>query len=145
MKALIALLCLLPAAAMAQDTVVTLPDNLVGFIVQTLFLVVSGVITVFLPILLNKLVKRYNLQIEREQRDALKATFTNAAGGLLQNLGERARGLKLDVHNPDIASAVARALEGAPDAIKSAGLDEREIARRILEKIPQIPSAPAAK
>jgi hypothetical protein len=135
-------LALAATSALAQDTdtIVTMPDTLIGFLVQMLFLIISGIIAVFLPILLTKLAARFNLEIEHEKRDALQTTFTNAAGGLLQKLGEDARTLRIDVKNPDLAAAVNRALKGAPDALKWAGLSEAEIARRILEKIPQVPS-----
>lgn len=131
-------LALLAAPAFAQDTTVMLPETLVGFIVQVLFLVISGVIAVFLPVVLTRLAAKYGLQIEQEKRDALQTTLTNAAGGLLQRLGDEALTLKVDLKNPAVRDAVDRALKGAPDALKWAGLSEQEIARRILEKLPQI-------
>lgn len=125
-------------AAFAQDTFVTLPDTFVGFVLQIAFLVISGVIAVFLPILLTRMAQKFNLTIEQEKRDALQVTLTNAAGGLLQQLGERAKTVKINVGDPAVKAAVDRVLKGAPDAVKWAGLSEAEIARRVLEKIPQI-------
>jgi hypothetical protein len=134
-------LALLTVPAFAQDTTVALPDTLIGFLVQMLFLIVSGVIAIFLPLVLTRLAAKYGLQIEQEKRDALQVTFTNAAGGLLQRLGDEARNLRVDLKNPAVADAVNRALKGAPAALKWAGLSEEEIARRILEKLPQIQAA----
>lgn len=126
------------AAAYAQDTTVALPDTLIGFVLQIAFRVVSGVIAIFLPLVLTRLATKYGLQIEQEKRDALQVTLTNAAGGLLQKLGERAAALRFDAGDPALKAAIDRVLQGAPDAVKWAGLSEAEIARRILEKVPQI-------
>jgi hypothetical protein len=131
-------------AAFAQDTVVALPDTLVGFVLQIAFLVISGVIAIFLPVLLTKLAGKFNLQIEQEKRDALQVTLTNAAGGLLQKLGDRAKTLRFDTGDPAMAAAINRVLASAPDAVKWAGLSEAEIAKRILEKIPQIEASSGA-
>lgn len=138
LPAALVVLLALTSAALAQDTTVALPDTLVGFVIQIAFLVVSGVIAVFLPILLTKLATKFNLQIEQAKRDALQVTLTNAAGGLLQQLGERAKTVKIDVRDPAMKAAIDRVLAGAPDAVKWAGLTEAEIAKRILEKLPQI-------
>jgi hypothetical protein len=115
----------------------------VEFVLPILLTVISGVIAVGLPIVLTKLAAKFGLQIEQQKRDALQVTLTNAAGGLLQRLGDEAKTLKLDVKDARLADAINRVVKGAPDALKWAGLDEREIARRILEKIPQI-EAPKA-
>lgn len=130
----------LAAAALAQDTTVGI-SPLVDFVLPILLTVISGIISIGLPIILTKLAARYNLQIEQARRDALQVTLTNAAGGLLQKLGDRARTLQLDVRNPDVAEAVQRVVQGAPDALKWAGLTQDEIARRVLEKLPQISGA----
>lgn len=129
--------------AHAQETAVSVAP-LVDFVQPILLTLISGVVTVGLPIVLTRLSQRYGLQIEQEKRDALQVTFTNAAGGLLQKLGDQARTLKVDMRNPDVAAAVGRALRGAPDALRWAGLSEEEIARRILEKLPQIAPPPVA-
>lgn len=128
--------------AHAQDTTVSVAP-LVDFVLPVLQTLISGVLAIGLPIVLTRLSQRYGLQIEQEKRDALQVTFTNAAGGLLQKLGDQARTLKVDMRNPDVAAAVGRAMRGAPDALRWAGLSEEEIARRILEKLPQIGPAPS--
>jgi hypothetical protein len=138
--AALAVLCL-PALALAQDDTAVSVAPLVDFVLPILFTVISGIVTVMLPILLTKLATKFNLQIEQEKRDALQVTFTNAAGGLVQALGDRARLLKIDVGNPHVRDAIARALQGSPEALLWAGLSSEEIARRILEKIPQITQA----
>jgi hypothetical protein len=122
-------------AAFAQDTVITADAGLVDFAADVLMLVVSAIIAVFLPVVLTRLASKYGLQIEQEKRDALQVTLTNAAGGLIQKLGASAKGLKVDVHNAELADAIARVQRSAPDALKWAGLSEAEIARRILEKV----------
>lgn len=128
--------------AHAQETAVSVAP-VVEFVLPILQTLISGVLAIGLPIVLTRLSQRYGLQIEQEKRDALQVTFTNAAGGLLQKLGDQARTLKVDMRNPDVAAAVGRALRGAPDALRWAGLSEEEIARRILEKLPQIGPAPS--
>jgi hypothetical protein len=124
--------------AFAQDTTVALPETLIGFVTQIAFLVISGVVAVFLPVILTRLASKYGLQIEQEKRDALQVTLTNAAAGLLQKLGAKAATARIDVGNPEMKAAIDRVLASAPDAVKWAGLSEAEIAKRILEKIPQI-------
>jgi hypothetical protein len=126
------------------DTTVALPETLIGFAIQIAFLVISGVLAVFLPIVLTKLATKYGLQIEQEKRDSLQVTLTNAAGGLLQKIGDHARAARIDVGDPAMKAAIDRVLAGAPDAVKWAGLSEAEIARRILEKIPQIENTSGA-
>lgn len=132
---LAAALTMFGLAAHAQDTVVIADAGMIDFVTQILMLVIAGIITTFLPILLTRLAARYGLQIEQEKRDALQTTLTNAAGGLLQRLGDEAKGMKLDLRNAALADAVRRAQAGAPDALKWAGLSQEEIARRILEKV----------
>lgn len=129
-------------AAGAQDTAVGIAP-VVDFVLPILLTIVTTMIGVFLPIVLTKLAAKYNLQIEQQKRDALQVTFTNAAAGLIQKLGDEAKTLKMNIQNPDVRVAVNRALQGAPDALRWAGLNEQEIARRILEKIPQVQPAPA--
>ena len=129
------------SSAMAQDASVSLPSNLVEFLVQIIFLVVSGVIATFLPIILARLAKKFKLEIEQEKRDSLQTTLTNAAAGLIKRLGDEAVNLKVDVKDPNLAEAVKRVLRGAPDAVKWAGLTEQEIAKRVLEKVVLIHSS----
>lgn len=124
--------------AYAQDTVVGVDASLIDFLLQIILLVVSAIITIFLPIVLKRMADKYGLQIEAEKRDALQVTFTNAAAGLLMRLGDRAKSLKVDVRSPELADAIRRVQAGAPDALKWAGLNEQEIARRIIEKVPQV-------
>ena len=143
MRMILALILMTPALAgmaLAQDTTVSV-SPLVDFVLPILLTIISGIISVGLPVILTKLAARYNLQIEQAKRDSLQTTLTNAAGGLLQKLGDRARELKVDLKNPDIAEAVQRVVQGAPDALKWAGLTQHEIASRVLEKLPQIGAA----
>lgn len=143
--AAVVLLQVLATAALAQDTSTAVSVSpLIDFVLPILLTIISGVISIGLPSILTKLAARYNLQIEQAKRDALQTTLTNAAGGLLQKLGDRARTLELDVRNPDVAEAVQRVVQGAPDALKWAGLTQDEIARRVLEKLPQIGTASAS-
>lgn len=119
-------------------------EPIVDFVLPILGMIISTIIAVFLPILLTKLAAKFNLQIEQQKRDALQTTLTNAAGGLLQQLGTRAKDVRITIADQKMRDAVQRVINGAPDAVKWAGLNEAEIARRILEKLPQIesPNAP---
>lgn len=125
-------------AAWAQDTIVMMPTNLVEFFMYTMFLIVSGIISVFLPPILMRMSEKYKLDIEAEKVEALQIVFTNAASGLIQKLGEEAKNLKVDLKNPHIAEVVQRALNSAPENLRWANLTEEEIAGRILEKIHQV-------
>jgi hypothetical protein len=131
------------SAAFAQELPSTTVEvqNLADFAITILQLVVMTTITVGLPMAFAKWSKRTGLEIEQKDRDALQTTLTNAAGGLLQRLGDSAKTLKLDVGNADLAAAIRRVEEGAPDTLRKIGLTEEQIAKRILEKIPQIQQA----
>lgn len=135
--AVLAVLLVAPAAFAASISAAPIVD----FVMPILTTIIGATIAVGLPIVLTSVTKRLGLQIEASKRDALQVALTNAAGGLVAKLGDQARDLKIDVKNPAMADAVARVVRGAPDALKWAGLTEAEIARRVLEKIPQLPTS----
>lgn len=124
-----------------MDTSVSI-SPLVEFVLPIVLTIVTAIIGIVVPVAISYLAKKWNLQIEQSKRDALQVTLTNAAGGLVQKLGERAKELKVNVSDPHVREAVQRVVAGAPDALRWAGLTEAEIARRVLEKVPQISASP---
>lgn len=138
----LALILLVAGVSLASAQVVVAdPDStvflgsFVDFVLPIVLTIVTAIVGVAATLLTAWLNEKFHLDIEASKRDALQTTFTNAAGRIIQELGHRARDLKLDIHNPVVAAAVNRAIAGAPDALKWANLTQEEIARRILEKV----------
>lgn len=136
-------LMLVAGAALAQDTSVGF-EPLVDFVLPIVTAIVVPVGSALLLWLLQRAINKFGLDIEQSKRDALQVAFTNAAAGIVQKLGAQARALRVEVSDPRVREAVSRVVKSTPDALKWAGLTEEEIARRILEKIPQLPPVEAA-
>ena len=124
----------LPVAAFAQDTAVTF-EPLVDFVLPIILTVVSGMIAIGLPIVFAKWEKVARVKIEAGQRDAFQQSLTNTAGRLIREMGDAAKAAKVNVHDPRMRDLVKRAIAGAPDMVRAAGLPEEEISARILEKV----------
>ena len=124
-------------ASFAQDDTVVTVAPLVDFVLPIILAVISGMVAIAVAILTPIMARKFNLQIEKDRRDAIQTSLTNAASGVINKLGEQARGLKVDVRNPIIRQGVQRAINGAKDSFASVGLTQEEIAERLLEKVTQ--------
>jgi hypothetical protein len=135
----VGLVVLSAGVALAQDTtIVTADAGFIDMLVNILTLVALGVITALAPVLITKFFALIGVKLEESKRDALVANFRNRAGGYINELGEEAKKLELNVHDPRLAKYIQQAQASSPDALKWAGLDSKEIARRILEQVPQV-------
>lgn len=144
--ALAALAAVLALPALAQDTVVTADAGFVDFLSRTLDILVTALIPVVVIPLVIKGFELIGVKLDRAKSDELQIAFTNAASGLIQELGDEAKALKLNVGDPRVAAYARKIQARVPGYLRWAGLDEKEIAGRaqaaiegrILEKIPQV-------
>lgn len=91
-----------------------------------------------------------DLQTEAFNRDAFQQALTNAAGHVMNELGNDIQGKKIDVGSAAVQSAVTLAMNAAPGAIAYFKLTDQPqiIAQKIVAKLPQIANTsqpPAAK
>jgi hypothetical protein len=135
----VGLVVLSAGVAFAQDTtIVTADAGFMAFLTDILRTVVDAALAIGLPILIVKGFSLIGVKLEESKRDALVTTLRNRAGGYINELGEEAKNLKLDVRDPRLAKWVQDAQKSAPEALAWAGLDSKEIARRIIEQVPQV-------
>lgn len=93
--------------------------------------------------LLLLLKQKTGLSIDDSMRDALQTAVTNAAGLVLNKLGNQLQGKVIDVHNPFVAAAVNYVLMSAPKAIEHFGITPESIKEKIVAKLPQIANTAA--
>jgi hypothetical protein len=123
--------------AAAQDTVVDVDAGAVDYLVRTLDLLIEPLLALVVLPLVWKGFAYIGVKLDEGKRDSLVATMRNTASGYLNELGEEAKTLKLDVRDPRLAKYVRDAQKRAPDALRWAGLNEAEIARRLVEQVAQ--------
>jgi hypothetical protein len=80
---------------------------------------------------------RLGISVDDSLRNALQTATTNAAGLVLNGIGNQLQGRKLDVGEVG-NNIVQYVFANVPDAIKHFGLDQDRIANMILAKVPQI-------
>jgi len=80
---------------------------------------------------------KIGLSIDDSMRASLQAAATNAAGLVLNKLGNALPG-SVEISNPLIAEAVQYVLKAAPDAIKHFGLTPDALAEKIVAALPQV-------
>jgi hypothetical protein len=132
-------------AALAQDTVVAADAGAVDYVVRLLDLLIEPLLMLVVIPLVWKGFAFIGVKLDEGKRDSLIATMRNTASGYLNELGEEAKTLKLDVRDPRLAKYVRDAQKRAPDALRWAGLNEAEIARRIIEQVPQVLATPGVE
>lgn len=82
--------------------------------------------------------RKFNLSIEASHRDALQTALTNGAGLVLNKLGNNLQGKTIDVHSALLATAIEYVTKAAPNALAQFDLGPKEIAERIVAKLPQV-------
>jgi hypothetical protein len=124
-------------AAYAQDTVVTAEPWVVTFMpfVQLLITGIIGLLTTFLGLYMKA---KYNIEWEKEQRDAFQTSATNAAGLYIQRVGAQAAMATVDVHSAALKEALDYLAKGAPTAIRHWGITPERITKILLAKISQV-------
>ena len=131
---LLSLVCL--ASALAGDTTVdatTFWGWLMPYVASAIGAVISFLVGWVLVLLKSKL----GISIDDSMRDSLQTAATNAAGLLLNKLGNQLPGT-IDVKNQFVADAVNYVLKAAPDAINHFGLTPDAIAQKIIALLPQV-------
>jgi hypothetical protein len=95
--------------------------------------------------------KKLGISIDDSMRNSLQTAARNAAGLLLNQLGNQLSGKVIDVKNPLVAQAANYVITHAPDAIDHFGLTPDVIAEKVLALLPQVantatvtPAAPSA-
>jgi hypothetical protein len=89
---------------------------------------------------LNLLKTKLGVSIDDSMRASLQTAATNAAGLVLNSLGNNLSGVVVDVKSSLIADAVNYMIKAAPDAIAHFGLTPDLIAQKILALLPQWPT-----
>jgi hypothetical protein len=80
---------------------------------------------------------KLGISIDDSLRNALQTATTNAAGLVLNQIGNQLQGKVLDVGV--IGNEVVRyVMNNVPDATKHFGLTEERVANMILAKVPQV-------
>ncbi|WP_424630048.1 hypothetical protein [Bradyrhizobium sp. SYSU BS000235] len=132
-----AVLCVAVSSAARADTTIAVGDiwsDVVPYIVAA----IGAVITFLVGWVLNLLKTKLGVSIDDSMRASLQTAATNAAGLVLNQLGNQLQGVKVDVKSALIADAVNYVIKAAPDAIAHFGLTPDAIAQKILALLPQV-------
>jgi hypothetical protein len=134
-------LALMSAMAFAQTepgtTVVTAEPWVATFLpfITTLTTGLIGLLTIFLGYYLKA---KYDIDWEKENRDAFQTSATNAAGLFIQRVGAEAAMATIDVHDPRLKEFIDYVGKGAPKAIEQWGITPERVAKTILAKVAQV-------
>jgi hypothetical protein len=112
-------------------------DNLIN---QLLPYIVSGLgllITTIVGLAVAWLKQKWNIEISQAQADKVTRALTNAAGGLIQTYGPKAA-MDFTATHPAVVAAANDVVARASDAMNALGIDPATVAKRVLEKVPQI-------
>lgn len=105
--------------------------------------IVSVAVSALIGWVLLKVKEKTGLSIDDSMRAALQTAVTNAAGLVLNKLGNQLQGKTIDVHNAFVAAAVNYVLKSAPAAIEHFGITPDSIKEKIVAKLPQIANTAA--
>jgi hypothetical protein len=124
------------SSAMA-DTTIAVGDIWTG-VMPYIVAAIGAVITFLVGWVLNLLKTKLGVSIDDSMRASLQTAAANAAGLVLNSLGNQLSGVKIDVGNQFVADAVNYVIKAAPDAVAHFGLTPDEIAQKILALLPQV-------
>jgi hypothetical protein len=137
---------LLVAPFAYADTTVAIGDLWVG-LQPYIVAAIGALITAAVGWLIMVANKKLGISIDDSMRSSLQTAATNAAGLVLNQLGNQLSGVKVDVKNQLVADAVNYVIKAAPDAVAHFGLTPDVIAQKIVALLPQVAntttSAPA--
>ncbi len=116
------------------------------FFIQFVLPAFGTVLTALVGWLVWVIKQKTSIQIDAQYRDAFQKALEQAAGGLLNSLGDRVGNTTISVGNPNMAAAINYVLKSAPDAVKKFGLDTKrdEIAEKIAAKVGVLTAGPPA-
>jgi len=125
------------SSAMADTGTITGSD-IAGFVMPTIQAVVSALVLYGVGWLALLLKTKLGVSIDDSMRASIQTAATNAAGLVLNQLGNTLQGKTITVQTPFIADAVNYVLKNAPDAVAHFGLTPDAIAQKIIALLPQI-------
>lgn len=120
------------------DTGTITGSDIAGFILPTIQAVVSALLLYSVGWLALLLKTKLGVSIDDSMRSSIQTAATNAAGLVLNQLGNSLQGKTITVQTPFIADAVNYVLKNAPDAVAHFGLTPDAIAQKIVALLPQI-------
>jgi hypothetical protein len=135
-----------PAFAQSTSTTVdagTIYTALLPYLVAAVGAVISVLVGWVLMLAKSKL----GISIDDSMRSSLQTAATNAAGLVLNKVGNTLAGKSIDVKHAAIQEAVLYVVKNAPDALAHFGLSPDQVAEKILALLPQVAStnpAPAS-
>lgn len=141
-----------PVMAVAQVAAPAVDPNAVQagpflqFVIQFVLPAFGTILTALVGWAVWYIKQRTGLQIEAQYRDAFQKALEQAAGGLLNNLGNRVGSMQLNVGNAEVAKAINYVLKSAPDAVTHFGLDNKrdEILEKLANKVGVLTAGPPA-
>ena len=105
--------------------------------------VVGAVMSGLMAWVANMLKTRLGVTLDDSLRNALQTATTNAAGLVLNQVGNELRGVKLDIGQVG-NDVIKYVLENVPQATAHFKLDSERVAQMILAKVPQVANTAAA-
>lgn len=132
--ATLALMLILSAPTLAQETTVNLGD-----IVNPWLQLMLGAATLVVPALATwavaELRRRTGIALEVAHMQTFQQALTNGAGLLVTKATQMASTTTIDVKHPAVADAIRYVATSAPDAVKYFGVTDAAIAEKIIAKL----------
>jgi uncharacterized membrane protein len=128
---------LLAVSAARADALVAVGEiwtGLVPYIVAAIGALISAAVG-WLVYLVNR---KLGLSIDDSLRDSLQTAAANAAGLVVNGLGNRLSGVTIDVRSELVADAVNYVLKAAPDAVAHFCLTPEAVAEKILALLSRV-------
>ena len=100
--------------------------------------IANALVLALVGYLANELKKKWNIEVDKNQRDALTTFLQNQAGSLIADGMVKVEGAKVNVDSTALASAANQVERHIPDAAKHFGLTPELVAAKIVDTIPQI-------
>lgn len=125
-----------PVVAMAQEQGTTIDlGSLLAPWLEMLIGAVAILVTAILGYVAALIKRKTGVDIDLARMTTLQTTITNAAGLVINKLGEAAEGKTIDVRHPLIRDAILYVNAAAPDAVAQFGLTPEQIAEKIAAKL----------
>lgn len=137
LAAMMGILLITVAPALAQVVVPATPDTTihVGSLLDDLLKEYQTLIgTVVAGVITWAAAKFTGIHLKKEARDAIETTANNLAGNFLAKY-DTLDGVKVDVHNAEIAKIANNNLYRVEDSLKKFGLGVEDLKKRVVEKI----------
>ena len=124
--------------ALAQDGSSISLAPFVNLLLEYIAPAIAAIVAFLVGQLLLLLKRKFGLDIDARNREALQTALTNGAGLILQKSAGLAAGKVLDLRSHLVADAVRYVEKSAPDALKHFGLTPDAVAEKIAAKLSQV-------